>query len=176
MSIYFNKTLSEIFGVSYDQKLDHIGDDLENIKKNSFSTCEGVHNPNYGNKHTDEWKEEASERVSGKNNPMYGKAKDPILNEKHRKILLTKNPMWNEEIKKKNTLARTGRKAKPETVQRMSDSLSKEWSFISPENEIVKIKNLKRFCKNLGLDVSNMHKVATGKYKQHKGWKKTTDG
>jgi hypothetical protein len=179
MAIYYssqklNKSLSEIFDVPYDPNID-LAEDIESIKNNSYATNVGENNPNYGLKHTDEWKKEASERVSGQKNPMYGKKKDPILHEKHREFLLTKNPMWDENIKRKSVLARTGRKAKPETLQKMSDSLSKEWTLLSPQNEIVKIKNLKKFCENLGLDVSNMHKVTTGKYKQHKGWKKTTD-
>lgn len=178
MNIYsvsqkLNKNLSELFDVPYNPNID-LDEDIESIKNNSFATNVGENNPNYGLKHSDEWKKEASERVSGTKNPMYGKKKDPILNEKHRNFLLTKNPMWDEDIKRKNALARTGRKAKPETLQKMSDSLSKEWTFLSPQNEIVKIKNLKKFCENQGLQVGNMHNVATGKVKQHKGWKKTT--
>ena len=167
MSIYFNKSLSKIFDVPYNPNLDYIGED----DVAGESNCHGELNPHYGFKHNDEWKKAASIRTTGEKNPMFGKKKDARLNEIHRQKMLTHNPMWNEEIKKKNSLSRTGRKAKPETLQRISDSLSKEWELISPNNELVKIKNLKKFCDQLGINVSNMHKVCTGKRKSYKGWK-----
>ncbi len=167
MSIYFNKSLSEIFDLKYNPKLDYIG----NVVVDGDSNCHGENNPHYGLKHSDEWKNEASKRNIGEKNPMFGKKKNAKLNEIHRTRMLKNNPMWNEEVKRKNSLVRTGRKAKPETIQKMSDSLSKEWHLISPENELIKVKNLKKFCDQLGINVSNMHKVCTGKRKSYKGWK-----
>lgn len=45
-----------------------------------------------------------------------------------------------------------------------------KWLVISPQGETFSIKNLKSFCLKHSLSVGNMHKVANGVRKQHKGW------
>ncbi len=46
----------------------------------------------------------------------------------------------------------------------------KSFSAISPSGEVVMITNLAKFCREKGLNKSNMHKVITGKFKSCKGW------
>ena len=47
----------------------------------------------------------------------------------------------------------------------------KTYEVIRPNGEILIIKGLNEFCKNEGIDASNMCNVAKGKFKQHKGYK-----
>lgn len=47
----------------------------------------------------------------------------------------------------------------------------KNYEVIRPNGEILIIKGLNEFCKNEGIDASNMCNVAKGKFKQHKGYK-----
>ncbi len=52
------------------------------------------------------------------------------------------------------------------------EARARYWNFISPEGEHVEIYNLAEFCRNNGLDKTNMRKVSNGKAKSCKGWKK----
>jgi hypothetical protein len=54
----------------------------------------------------------------------------------------------------------------------ISLKLSKIRNYISPEGNIIKIHNLKLFCKEQSLSYSAMKQVYTGNQKQHKGWKR----
>lgn len=49
-------------------------------------------------------------------------------------------------------------------------SSSKEFEFISPDGESVKVFNLSKFCRNNNLSNGCMYLLLSGKYKQHKGW------
>lgn len=51
-------------------------------------------------------------------------------------------------------------------------SLSKSFSFISPNGCLINLYNLQKFCRDNNLQVSHMHSVSTGKRKTHKGWTK----
>lgn len=50
-------------------------------------------------------------------------------------------------------------------------SKAKEWEFISPTGDAVKIYNLGDFCLKNNLDRGHMCKVNSGKRRSHKGWK-----
>jgi group I intron endonuclease len=47
----------------------------------------------------------------------------------------------------------------------------KEYTFVSPENIVIKIRNLFKFSEENGLDHCHMYKVAMGKRQSHKGWR-----
>lgn len=51
-------------------------------------------------------------------------------------------------------------------------SLAKHFEFLSPSGERVLVFNLNKFCRENGLNKSNMHKVSTGDRISHFGWKK----
>lgn len=51
------------------------------------------------------------------------------------------------------------------------DKISKTYKFLSPTNELVIIKNLKRFSEKHMLDFCHMYKVHTGQRKSHRGWR-----
>lgn len=51
---------------------------------------------------------------------------------------------------------------------------ARHWTFISPLGEVVKIYNLKKFCRENGLHDGHMNSVYNSdpKYQAHKGWRK----
>lgn len=51
---------------------------------------------------------------------------------------------------------------------------AKNWEFINPEGERVKIFNLYKFCQENGLSRRHMSSVASGERGSHKGWKSVT--
>ncbi len=56
------------------------------------------------------------------------------------------------------------------TKQKMVTSHSLTWEVVTPKGDCIVIRNLRQFCTSEGLDVANMHRVATGKQKHYKGW------
>lgn len=52
-------------------------------------------------------------------------------------------------------------------------SHAKEWMFISPSGDKVKVYNLKKFCRENNLLDCKMSLVSSGKRKTHKGWRST---
>jgi len=57
-----------------------------------------------------------------------------------------------------------------ETKQKLSEHFAKPYLFIDPNGKIVEGKNLKKFCKELNLSVSDMHKVLTSRRPSYKGY------
>ena len=57
----------------------------------------------------------------------------------------------------------------------MEFSLSKAYTFLSPDNEIVKLFNLSKFCREKGLNKGHMWNVNNGGALQHKGWRRTDE-
>lgn len=53
-----------------------------------------------------------------------------------------------------------------------SERYAKAFAFVSPEGRIVRIKNLKAFCREHGLDPANMRQLNHGKRQSHKGWRR----
>jgi hypothetical protein len=51
---------------------------------------------------------------------------------------------------------------------------SKEYKLISPQGEIIKIKNLTKFAKDNDLSIGCLQHVVSGRNKSHKGWKNAT--
>lgn len=69
--------------------------------------------------------------------------------------------------------AKKGQLGKPhtqETKQKIADLHAGRYTFVSPENEIIHVYNMRQFCRAMELDQSAMSKVANGKAKSHKGW------
>jgi group I intron endonuclease len=64
-----------------------------------------------------------------------------------------------------------GKKLSDYTKKKMSESRSKkDYFFISPQNKIVCIRNLRFFCRENNLNNGGMYNVQTGRIKQYKGW------
>jgi hypothetical protein len=57
-------------------------------------------------------------------------------------------------------------------VKKIGEScLSKRWVVTAPDGREEVVISLRRFCRNRGLSISNLHKVAYGDYRQSEGWK-----
>lgn len=55
--------------------------------------------------------------------------------------------------------------------KRSAETLSKSATLLSPEGIIVEIFNIRKFCREQGLNQSNLNKVCKGDSLHHKGWK-----
>jgi ATP-dependent 26S proteasome regulatory subunit len=53
---------------------------------------------------------------------------------------------------------------------RVRETLESSWVVTPPNGIPINIVNLRKFCKENGLDQGNMVKVSQGTLKQHKGW------
>ena len=91
--------------------------------------------------HTEEWKRNLSKRLTGPGNHFYGV------------------PFF------------LGKKHSEETKLKMSLGISRTWELTNPLGKIIVIKNLKKFCKENGLNNSLLVAVSKGRRKTHKGWK-----
>jgi hypothetical protein len=49
---------------------------------------------------------------------------------------------------------------------------AKYWKFVSPEGKVVEIYNIAKFCREKGLNRTNMYGVHQGKQSNHKSWTK----
>jgi group I intron endonuclease len=56
-------------------------------------------------------------------------------------------------------------------TQEELDKMSKTYTIISPEGEIMTITNMAEHCRKYGLNKKNMSSVIHGKRPHHKGWK-----
>ena len=54
--------------------------------------------------------------------------------------------------------------------ENMEHAFSKRYEFLNTEGNVVVIHNLEKYCRDHHLDASNMHKVASGKRKVHRGY------
>ena len=141
-------------------------------------SCWGELNSFYGMRHTDETKSilskkgkesTADRRCWGEKNGMYNSARFGEL-----------NPMWGktqkESTRMKISEANKGKKAWNKGLpcvnkKATSEKNSRCYTMVSPEGEVVKLKNLVQFCKDNNLNIGCMRHVVAGRNKQHKGWK-----
>jgi group I intron endonuclease len=65
-----------------------------------------------------------------------------------------------------------GKRLNEKTKLKMGASHSKFYVFVSPQNEIVKINNVAKFCRENGLVCSGMYNVQNGWVEQYRGWRK----
>ena len=71
------------------------------------------------------------------------------VTDRHKRDFKTCEPQWPSEPAAKN---------------------AKEYIFVSPDGEQVKVRGLRGICEAYGLNPSHMSKVARGLYVQHRGW------
>lgn len=105
------------------------------------------------NPHSEKWNENIGKANKGK-----------IISQKQR-----------EQISKKLTgVPRPdlkGRKRSKEFCKDISKRFAKTWLVTSPNGDKQIIENLNVFCKENNIHQAGMWRVATGEYKQHKGWR-----
>lgn len=85
--------------------------------------------------------------------------------------LSLKGRVFSQEHRDRIGLAHKGRIHSPESIAKYAETRSEWWIVITPEGTEMKIKNLKAFCRDNGLDQRHMSKVANGKAKHHKQWR-----
>lgn len=107
--------------------------------------------------------------------------------EKERRVLPLRNS-WNnlseqekERAREKLSVATVSHynslsdEEKEEKVKPMVEAAkvanTRTWTLLSPSGELVVVKNLAKFCRENGLQNSNMSHVLNGKKSHHKGWK-----
>ena len=105
-------------------------------------------------------KNKLSELSSGENNGMHNKKHTKEAKEKISKA----NSGENNGIKKMV-------KINPDIIKGKNNHASKEYKITTPNNEIIIIKGLRKFCEDNNLFHSNMIKVANGKQKHHRNYK-----
>lgn len=72
------------------------------------------------------------------------------------------------EVKTDNRAENLQWLTRQENIER---SHAKAYCFISPAGERVEIFNMRKYCRNHGLNSSIMCQVHLGRYKQHAGWR-----
>lgn len=109
-----------------------------------------------------------------------GKIQSQQTIEKRRLSMIGKNlgRVASEECRKKMSLTRLGMPSpmrgkfhSEKSKMKMKQSRMKQYSLLSPINELVNIICLKDFCKNNNLNYGNMNSVANGHRKSHRGWR-----
>jgi len=67
---------------------------------------------------------------------------------------------------------RLGKRFSEESLAKMSaNAHTKTFTFLSPEGELVTFTNMRKFCREHGLNRGNMQSVAVGRVKSCKGWR-----
>lgn len=86
----------------------------------------------------------------------------------------------SDETKTKMILSRSGdknhhfgKKLKPESIEKRTLKRQKNYSFLDPLGNVVKLVNLNKFCIENNLNNGHMYQVFKGKLKQYKGWRMT---
>lgn len=82
------------------------------------------------------------------------------------------------EARNKISVAHKGKTISLESRAKMSasargnpkPSLEKDFTFVSPEGEIIYVHGLSRWCQKNNLNISGMSMVHSGRIKHHKGW------
>lgn len=76
---------------------------------------------------------------------------------------------WNRGLTKENNLS--VKKMSTSKIGVPNSKISKSYTFVGPTMEVVKIHNLKEYCRTHHLTYTTMVKIARGgRYKNHKGW------
>ena len=79
-----------------------------------------------------------------------------------------------DEHKNKISSSLKNKKKTDEHILKASQARSKKYTMLSPNGEIINIKNMSEFCRKHGLNQSHMISVFLGRYgfNSHKGYKK----
>ena len=151
--------------------------------------------------HTEETKKRISEKVSGKNNPMYGNKRKGLngwkwseeskqrSSEIHMGLMAgDKHPNWgkhlSEDTRRKISKANKGNIG-PNLGKPMSDLTKKKLSeakmgkvyfaniyeITKPDGSVEEIQNLKEYCKENKLNYPSMCQLSTGKVDKYKKYK-----
>jgi len=120
-----------------------------------------------GKKHTNKTKEKISNIVkklyqNGYVNPKKGKT----MTFEQKKNMFGPRP----NISGKNNPF-FGKTHSEKVINSIREGVSREYSFVSPQNKVFKGRNLVQFCKDMNLAYFSMHLVKKGKQENYKGWR-----
>ena len=135
---------------------------------------EGENHPWWGRKHTQETKDKISKTkkeqyATGKVKKRTGFKHTEEAKEKNRQkhLGVKRSPEAIEKTRQGNL----GKKQTEFQKQRAREANQKKWLIIRPDGTEEIIINLNQYCRDKGLSSSNMIAVASGKQKQHKGYR-----
>lgn len=94
-----------------------------------------------------------------------------VKGHKHTKEILKKISIKTKEKMKEVSVIQNCRK---NNWNKLGKKFEKEYEFIDPQNNIIKIKNLTKFCRENKLNNGNMFSVISGKKRIYKGYRKPT--
>ena len=177
------KKLNEIFNINSPDEI--IYEEYE-----TTCNCGGELNGFYGKKHTKETKEylrkitlnlcqdqnfRSTRANFGEKNGMYQSARfgslNPMWGKNHTEDAKIKQSQKRKEWFKNNESPLKGKSCPESTKKILSEKNSKEYKLISPEGNIVKIKNLTKFARDNNLNIGCLQQVVSGRNKTHRGWK-----
>ena len=150
-----------------------------------FNTSKQANAPMGGRKHTPEAKAKIAESSKGRKHLLGRKQSQDVIDKRVAKLIgRTCSQETSEKIRKANK----GRKMSPEAcanigkskkgvkpsilaTQKSAESRQKSYFVTPPNGTEFQITNLRKFCRENGLDNTSLCSVAKGKYKHHRGWK-----
>lgn len=144
---------------------------LESARPPSFK---GKDHPWYNKKHSEESKKKMSDSIkklyeNGRIHPWIGRNHSEESKEKNRQAHLGKK--LSDENKEKLRQSRIGKPQTDYQKQKVKEANQKSWIITDPQGNSFTIINLRQFCKANNLDQGNMVNVASGRLRQHKGYK-----
>ena len=117
---------------------------------------------------SDEFRKERQKRMTGSNNPMWGKHRTDDVKLKLRLANLGK--IIPKEIIEKIVVKNKDRKRSLLTIQKLRQKFGHWWKLISPNNQEYVIQGLSQ-VRIYGLNPTTMWRVAKQLYPDFKGWK-----
>lgn len=98
----------------------------------------------------------------GENHPFYGKKRP-------KQSLVMKSKAFGK-FRTKEHQEKLDNRFNQKYIERVSNSISRDWIVIQPNGTKIIIHNMDKFCKDNGLNKSCMSAVSKGKQKTHKGY------
>ena len=98
-----------------------------------------------------------------------GTKRDPAITEKI--VSKLRGRKLKPEHIEKVAAKHRGMKRSPLACQNIGESKSKSYIVISPNGDEIEIRNLKKFCRENGLEYTSLAKVAAGTQTHHRNWK-----
>lgn len=158
---HYNSTVTGYNCKSGGSRGRHSEDTKRKISENNWLLKKGA---------SPEYRKNMSIACSGEKNGFFGKTHSEEFKAKQKSANLNKK--LSKETCLKMSSSHLGTKQSKETNDRKSVANAKNtYQVTTPENEIIIVKSLSRYCYEVGLNQKYLHAVALGKRNHHKGYK-----